>query len=285
MRRFSVPVLGVALLLFGAAPPAQAARRITEYPVPPSGQRLEGIAAGPDGNLWFTERDAEPRGPGSQRRLDPGLNKIGQITTKGMVTEYPIPTLYSEPWGIAAGPDGNMWFQEHTTYGKIGRITPGGVITEFPITRGSGEGIAAGPDGNMWYTVIQARIGRITTDGVMTEFPLSDPYSDPTEIAAGPDGAMWFTESNHGKIGRVTMDGVITDYPLTTLSCNPMGSPPALTARCGSPSSRATRSAASLRMGSSPSTRSPPPTAAPRGSRLVRTAIFGSPKSTARSAG
>ena len=122
LRRLSVPVFAIALLLFGAGPPAQAARRITEYPVPPSGQRLEGIAAGADGNLWFTERDAEPGGPGFQRRLDPGANKIGRITTKGILTEYPIPTLYSEPWGIAAG----LWMAT-----GLARVFAGGRETTF----------------------------------------------------------------------------------------------------------------------------------------------------------
>ena len=40
-------------------------------------------------------------------------NKIGQITTAGVITEFPIPTASSGPYGIAAGPDGNLWFTEH----------------------------------------------------------------------------------------------------------------------------------------------------------------------------
>ena len=56
-----------------------------------------GIAAGPDGNLWFTE--------------DVG-NRIGRITTAGVVTEFPFRRASSEPVGIAAGPDGNLWFTE-----------------------------------------------------------------------------------------------------------------------------------------------------------------------------
>src|SRR6516164_7664211 len=60
----------------------------------------------------------------------------------------------SFPEGIAAGPDGNLWFAEESG-NRIGRITPGGVVTEFGtgITSGSGlGGIAAGPDGNLWFT-------------------------------------------------------------------------------------------------------------------------------------
>jgi streptogramin lyase len=34
-------------------------------------------------------------------------------------TEYPLPTGNSSPWGIAAGPDGNLWFTE-SSGNKIG---------------------------------------------------------------------------------------------------------------------------------------------------------------------
>jgi hypothetical protein len=62
------------------------------YPIVP-----DGIAAGPDGALWFTEEDG---------------NKIGRITTDGLITEYPLPTAKSFPVGITAGPDGALWFTD-----------------------------------------------------------------------------------------------------------------------------------------------------------------------------
>ena len=65
------------------------------------------IAAGTDGNLWFTEALG---------------NQIGRITTVGVVTEFPTPTADSAPYGITTGPDGNLWFTENLG-NKIGRIT------------------------------------------------------------------------------------------------------------------------------------------------------------------
>ncbi len=91
---------------------------ITEYPIPTGNAGPWGIAAGPDGNLWFTEYGY-------------GANKIGKITPSGTITEYPLPTDSVYPYGIAAGPDGNLWFTEGGFYGdKIGKITPGGTITD-----------------------------------------------------------------------------------------------------------------------------------------------------------
>ncbi len=51
-----------------------------------------------------------------------------------------------DPYSIAAGPDGNLWFTESMA-NKIGRIAPAtGAITEFPTVAGASPGgIARGP--------------------------------------------------------------------------------------------------------------------------------------------
>jgi len=53
-----------------------------------------GIAAGPDGNLWFTNL---------------GNNSVGRVTPAGVVSNFTGSGI-SDPFGIAAGPDGNLWF-------------------------------------------------------------------------------------------------------------------------------------------------------------------------------
>ncbi len=173
-----------------------------------------GIAVGPDGNLWFTEYND---------------NRIGRITPSGSVTEFLIPTAYSQPWTIAAGPDGNLWFTEHES-GKIGRITPNGSdstiaasIREFvivtPTMLSAPWGIAAGQDGNMWFTVgvNNSLIGCITPGGTITEFATPTFLSDPMGIVAGPDGNLWFTEFDGNRIGRITQSGQIAEFPIPTV--------------------------------------------------------------------
>ena len=91
-----------------------------------------------------------------------------------VVTEFSAGiTANSNPIGITAGPDGNLWFAERHAQ-QIGRITPLGVITEFSAGISVGafpEGITAGPDGNLWFTETATyRIGRITPLGAVTEF-------------------------------------------------------------------------------------------------------------------
>src|SRR5213593_3045232 len=66
------------------------------------------------------------------------------------ITEYPTPTANSNPVGITAGPDGNLWFT-----GGLGitKVTTSGVFTGYPVPGSrSALGITAGPDGNLWFT-------------------------------------------------------------------------------------------------------------------------------------
>src|SRR4029450_2533598 len=84
------------------------------------------------------------------------------------ITEFPVPTANSNPFGIAPGPDGALWCTE-VVANKIGRVTTAGSFTEFPVPgpaappgcRCSLRGIAAGPDGALSFTE-PAAIGRVT---------------------------------------------------------------------------------------------------------------------------
>ena len=110
---------------------------------------LAGIAAGPDGNIYFTESNR---------------NRIGRINlTTFVITESSAMSGGSDPHGITTGPDGALWFTEFTD-GEIGRVATGFtlpvVTNEYPIP-GSGNnpyGITAGPDGNLWFT--ETQLGR-----------------------------------------------------------------------------------------------------------------------------
>jgi streptogramin lyase len=184
------------------------------FNVPTFGSLPYAITAGPDGNLWFTES---------------GTNKIGRITTAGVITEFVLPSVPGLPRAITAGPDGNVWFTEQSPYAAVGRITPAGVITEFVISNVGGigplAGITSGPDGNLWFTEFGAgKIGRIDTAGnLIGEFVIPTPNSQPLDIAASPDGNLWFTESRVNQIGRVTSYGTFTELAIPTPNSSPSG--------------------------------------------------------------
>jgi streptogramin lyase len=243
-RTLSRAIFVLAVVAAGL-PGLAAAQGIDEFPIPTSGAAPFGITAGPDGELWFTERAAnkigritlagvftefpvptassDPRGitAGSDGNLwftEELGNNVCRMTTAGVITEFPIPTAGVESTSITAGPDGNLWFVEETG-NQVGRSTTAGVITEFPIPTAASRPavIAPGSDGNLWFTeLVGNNIGRITTAGVFTEFPVPTATSQPGGIAAGPDGNLWFTEIAANKIGRITTAGVITEFPIPT---------------------------------------------------------------------
>jgi streptogramin lyase len=183
---------------------------ITEFTVPTAGAAPWGIAAGPDGNLWFTES---------------GAGKIGRITTTGTITEFVIPTANAAPFGLTAGPDGNLWFAE-SSGNKIGKITTAGVFTEYPVRTPASSpwDVTAGPDGNLWFTELGGnKVGKITTVGAITEFAVPTMASSPTDIATGPDGNLWFSENAGNNIGKVSTAGAFTEYPVPATAAGPYG--------------------------------------------------------------
>ncbi len=157
---------------------------------------------------------------------------LGTVAAAQEIDEFDIPTPRSEPFGITAGPDGNVWFAEvsfddaflYPVSGAIGRISPNGVITEFPAPAATGysdglypSNVTAGSDGNLWFLeggLLRTGFGRITTAGMIIEFLLPS-GSAGSHIVAGPDGNLWFTERD--KIGRITVENVaLTEFALPT---------------------------------------------------------------------
>ncbi len=232
-----------------AAPaPAACVPIITEFATPSAGSRPLGIAAGSDGNMWYT---------------DDNNGKVGKIRPDGTITEYATPTAISIPGDIVRGPDGNMWFTERGA-DKIGRITPDGTITEFAVSTrslsvanypagiavgsdgnlwfgdtGGSDGpkimkmttagdvtgsasigvsgvssIAPGPDGNIWFTRADGVIGIVTPAGQVSQFGNVASTTMSRSITPGPDGNMWFAEGLGNAVGRISMSGVVTRFPI-----------------------------------------------------------------------
>jgi len=135
---------------------------------------VDALTTGPDGALWFTA-DGGNSGP----TFGGPPAAVGRITTSGVVTLYtPFKASVSLP-GIAAGPDGALWFTYNDTNTRPGEPSDA--------------------------------VGRITTSGVVTALTPTPTVSGLSIITAGPDGALWFTETTTvkggqnagGQIGRI----------------------------------------------------------------------------------
>jgi virginiamycin B lyase len=173
----------------------------TSYPVSdPNEQDVGWLTTGPDGAIWFCERDT---------------GKIGRLGANGLMREYPLPSPDAVPQGIVFAPDGNIYVTEQGS-NAIARVDPAtGAAVDIPVptpdsTTQSG---ALGPDGAIWFVErAAAKIGRMTLDGQFTEYPLAT-GSFPNRIVVGPDGALWFSELRANKVGRMTTTGHLTEYP------------------------------------------------------------------------
>jgi virginiamycin B lyase len=212
-----------------AAPVSASGPAITEYSAGiPAGAAPNGIAQGPDGAMWFTERDADA---------------IGRIASDGTVTQYPSAgnplQAGADPAGIVTGPNGDLYFSEYGA-SAIGELDPttGQLVGEYPTpTADAGpDGITVGPDGAIWFAENSgARIGRLDpSTHAITEYPIQlDGHIvyTPTDLVTGADGALWITLSANGEIARLdpaqassgTAEG-ITLYDLPSGSgANPEG--------------------------------------------------------------
>jgi streptogramin lyase len=155
-----------------------------------------GIAAGPDGNIWYTEV----------------AGKIGMINLKTQqISEYTIPTANSGPGSITAGPDGNLWFLEALS-NKIASINP--TTQQFfevniPTTSSSPSAIVVGPDSNLWFLEGIGKIGMLNPKASpaaakVVEFAIPTPSCSPQNLVVGPDGNLWFFETaSPNKIGFI----------------------------------------------------------------------------------
>jgi streptogramin lyase len=161
------------------------------------------LAAGPDGNIWYT---------------DASNDNIGRMTPAGTSTLFTSPQV-SEPLRIAAGPDGNLWFTEFIG-NRISSITPTGTITRYTIMTTSAFPVAIGSDNSTGLAFLEiGKVGRITTAGTVTgEYQLpnvaggnSVSNSQGGNIVLGPDGNFWFSNGADSII-RMTPTGAMTRY-------------------------------------------------------------------------
>ena len=150
------------------------------------------------------------------------------------IREFALPSG-SDPFAIAAGPDGNLWAADSGTK-AIWKITPAGGLTKYTqgLNLGKPADITAGPDGNVWFSEIGGTtnaIGRITPNGTITEYPMQG-SSD--TIMVGPDKNIWFLDGGVEKIGRVipstgqldefgTLNGLMPGAHLNALASGPDG--------------------------------------------------------------
>jgi polyhydroxybutyrate depolymerase len=193
----------------------------------PAGVAVAGIVLGSGGHSWFGEIGA-PAGdalitgffarhplraaPGgwTPQLRPPAPPLIAPEIRVRSVRVIRLPPG-AEPFDIAAGPDGSMWFTEFDA-DMIGRVSRTGVLTQFrvPTAMAGPYQIAAGPQRTMWFTEYNTTmIGRVSAEGRITEFPLPRPTYGGTGITASAAGHVLVAEPA-GYIDSAAAGGAVT---------------------------------------------------------------------------
>ena len=149
-----------------------------------------------------------------------------QAGSFGTVKVFGLPGGNTQPFGIAPGPDGNLWLSE-ATGDHVDKVSVGGkVVGRYPIPgKGSNfqaQGLTAGYDGRVWVTLCNpSEIAAVTTDGKFSRYPTPTPKSGPCAITKGPGEKLWFAEFEGNNIGSITADGKIREIRVPTSKAGP----------------------------------------------------------------
>jgi streptogramin lyase len=154
------------------------------------------IVEGPDGNMWVTLEGTQ------------GTNGVARITPAGNVTEFP---LANSSYGIAVGPDDNLWVS--TTIGVI-KVPPNDPSSATPYNVGlsNGRGIVAGPDDKMWVAGTDQLVSFDVNNPEGSADSTAIPGLAPHGMSVGSDGLLWIADGN-GKVFSATAADTPTVTP------------------------------------------------------------------------
>jgi streptogramin lyase len=170
--------------------------------VPPSSDFVayDGMALGPDGNVWFAE-DAH----------------VGKITPAGVITEYPYSDATTTNYygSVTTGPDHNVWVTEYSTT-TIDKVIPAtGAMTNYAFTNCSSVTGVVSAAGSLWVNC-GTNLAQVTTGGVSTYFYAGNGggiSQNGSTLAVGPDGNPWFALNSGNRIGEFNpADNSMTFY-------------------------------------------------------------------------
>jgi streptogramin lyase len=183
---------------------------VTNFTTPGQLGYVSAMAAGPDGNMWFTAYGC----------CESTAN-IAKIAPNGAVTAYSNNTPSAYIYGLARSSDGaSLWFGDEN--GDIGRIDTSGNVTyastfntpceSETTTCGEIDYMVLGPDGNDWFSDCNGYVGYVTPQGNVTEFAISTlpgwPGGGffPEQIAFGSDGNLYVADELEA-VEQITLSG------------------------------------------------------------------------------
>jgi virginiamycin B lyase len=166
------------------------------FVIPTANSGPEGITAGPNNEMWFTEYAA---------------GKIGAFDPSGNTfTEYPL-AAGAKPYRIIEDSAGALWFTDNGATPQLGHITNNGIITEYPLTgAGSATGLTQDAFGDIDVVDAAKNAIGVFNPGTLkfAEYPITTANSGASSIVlntSGGDGKTYFTETSADKIGQFSI--------------------------------------------------------------------------------
>lgn len=170
---------------------------------------FQGVAVGPDGNIWSPFVYAKPDG-------SPIQSYLARMTPGGMATIWPFPNaddLFNADSRITSG-SGNLWITLPSK-NQVVRSTTDGAMTGFNLPNAYPTGITVDLNGNAWAAgYLSGKVYQITPSGNITAYSVGPLGSLPYDIVTGPDANLYITlaglsSSGGNKIIVMTPEGVI----------------------------------------------------------------------------
>ncbi|HEX7829225.1 MAG TPA: BACON domain-containing carbohydrate-binding protein [Thermoanaerobaculia bacterium] len=148
-----------------------------------------GLASGPDGKVWYASEEG---------------NSVGNVTSAGVITNYPQNVGGEFPVRITNGPGGKLWFT--TSTGRVRDVTTSGVVTAA-INGGAVWDITTGDDGFLWWYDATPALKKYntSTNTVESTYPVNALAAPLGPLSASAAGVWWGSELAY--LGKVTYAG------------------------------------------------------------------------------
>jgi streptogramin lyase len=177
--------------------------------------RFELMTVAADGSLVGTVVPRRQGGPFAR----PDIVRVSRAGAVTVLAREPYPLTYPDIWGIAATPDGSVWFTE-PGLNRIAKIDPSGKLRNFRTgipMYATPQNIGADRDGSVWFTDTSSNtIEHVQADGTVRVYGNElRPINTPGGPVVTNDGTLWFREtlSWHPRIARIDARGVFSELP------------------------------------------------------------------------
>ena len=115
---------------------------------------------------------------------------------------------FSEPFGVAATPDGTIFVADAGQANAIRQILPDGHVSTLATGFSTPSGLALGNDGTLYVADTgNDAVRRVSRDGTITTI---DGFNGPVGVAVAPDGRVVVADTYNDRIRVIERDGTIT---------------------------------------------------------------------------